>query len=61
MAGERPPLWVQCPSCQHVTGMLDISLSRRGENHYECDECGHVWTQTPTAPSRPSIVIPKRH
>jgi rubrerythrin len=35
-------------------GLLEISLSRRGENHYECDECGHIWKQDtpPTVPRK---------
>jgi transposase-like protein len=40
----RPSFWVRCPDCQRVTGVLDIALSRQ-EDHYECQDCGHVWTQ----------------
>ena len=46
----RTSLWVQCPACQRLTGMLDISLSRRAEDFYECEECEHVWTLPRTAP-----------
>jgi transposase-like protein len=47
----RPSFWVKCPACQRVTGMLDISLSRR-EDHYECQDCGHVWMQPSPAPTK---------
>ena len=49
----RPPLWVKCPVCHHLSAMLDISLSRQ-QPHYECEECGHAWEMPrPEPPVRP--------
>jgi hypothetical protein len=31
--------------------MLDIALSRQ-EDHYECQDCGHVWMQPSPAPTK---------
>ena len=54
----RPSLWVRCPACQRMTGMLDISLSRGSEHYYECEECGHVWTELPPAPIKAASLVP---
>jgi len=39
--------------------MLAIDLSRRND-HFECDECGHVWEQPLTATRKmsPRRVVP---
>lgn len=44
MSQLRRPLWVECPACQRIAAMLNVSLSRRRDNHYECEDCGHLWT-----------------
>jgi transposase-like protein len=54
----RPSLWVRCPACRAVSGLLNISLSRGGHNHYECEECGQEWTETPPPPRSRASALP---
>ena len=42
------PLWVICPKCHQRSGMSLTTPTRDSlVAQFECDDCGHVWTQPP--------------
>jgi hypothetical protein len=51
---SNPNQWVLCPACRQRAGMISDAVT----NTYECEQCGHIWTET--ADSRDGTATPKK-
>jgi Zn ribbon nucleic-acid-binding protein len=45
---SNPSQWVVCPVCHQRAAMISDANS----NTYECEQCGHTWTETPDSRDR---------